>query len=397
MNSAYRIYCVSMAVFLMLSTKMAVAAPDEFKYGKLLGYPAGDEMANDYIIRFRVGGFSGKQLVKRGTTKTTIKPSEAPQKVTSAIRNDWPSEFNPEQLLNNSPMMALILIQGNNIVYESYQYGTSASSTFNSESMAKTLTALVIGVLLDEGLIKSLDNPISEYVPEFIDVWFGKNTIKNLLQMQCGLDGASAGATGARYANIKFGPTASLGAPALNLYEYIKKLPMTSQPGTQWVYDPVCSDALSMVVTKVTGKLLAEVFQEKIWGKLETEHPAYWAKATATEITSGANQFWAKPHDYAKIAILLANQGSFNGKQIISTKYMNALTNDYVRQPNTRYGAYTYQTWKHTSESGASANGYLGQRIIFDTVTKNIFISFSVDDHDKASQPFWKWFNQLKN
>ena len=210
--------------------------------------------------------------------------------------------------------------------------------------------------------------------------------------MQCGLSGASAGATGGFYANIKYGPTAAAGPNARNLYEYMQTLPMTSQPGTAWAYDPVCSDALSMVITKVTGQLLATVFEEKIWKNIGSEHNAYWAKATNTEITSGANQFWAKSGDWAKIALLLVNRGEFKGVQVVPQAYIDSLISDYVRRPNTRFGAYGYQTWKQTNEPGASAAGFLGQRIWFDPESKSAMIVFAVDENEKDSQPFWRWF-----
>jgi CubicO group peptidase (beta-lactamase class C family) len=383
---------LSSLVILGASSFQATGAPNELAYGKLSGYPAGPAMHHDYGASLRVGGFSGKRLEKIGGVKTTVRSAEKIQIIPRELRSEWPIEFDPNELLKNNPIMSLTLIKNGAIVYEKFQYDTGSSSTFNSESMAKTLTALVIGVLLDEGKIKSLSDRLDSYVPEFKDGWFGSNTIRDLLQMQCGLSGASAGATGGFYANIKYGPTAAAGPNARNLYEYMQTLPMTSQPGTAWAYDPVCSDALSMVITKVTGQLLATVFEEKIWKNIGSEHNAYWAKATNTEITSGANQFWAKSGDWAKIALLLVNRGEFKGVQIVPQAYVDSLISDYVRRPNTRFGAYGYQTWKQTNEPGASAAGFLGQKIWFDPESKSAMIVFAVDENEKDSQPFWRWF-----
>lgn len=212
--------------------------------------------------------------------------------------------------------------------------------------------------------------------------------------MRCGLSDSSAGPTGGRYANIKYGPTGSQGPEARNLCEYIQTAPTGLFQGFNYVYDPRCSDALSMIVSKATGKLLAEVFEEKIWRKIGSEQPSYWAKASNTNITSGANQFWAKPSDWTKIALLLVNRGKINGKQIISEAYMNAMTKDVVTRNSS--GSYGYQTFTSRYDSSAWANGYLGQRIYFDSQTKSVMIVFALDEHDANSVPFWNAFRKSK-
>ena len=195
---------LSSLVILGATSLHATAAPNELAYGKLSGYPAGPEMHHDYGMSRRVGGFSGKRLEKTGNVKTSVLPAQEIQRIPRELRSEWTREFDPEELLRNNPIMSLTLIKNGVIIFEKFQYDTGPSSTFNSESIAKTLTALVIGVLLDEGKIKSLSDPLHVYIPEFKDGWFGNNTIRDLLQMRCGLSGASAGATGGFYANIKY-------------------------------------------------------------------------------------------------------------------------------------------------------------------------------------------------
>lgn len=370
----------------------AQPAPSEEKYGKGYDYPAGWTMGQDYITMNRVGGFSGKRIEKRGTEKTLISPSENPISVEKQLTDQWNGRFNPNKLLETNPIMSLILIKDNKIIYESYQYETSSESTFNSESMAKTLTSLTIGVLLGEGKINNLDDSLSKYVPEFIGTKFGDNSIKQLLQMKCGLKDPTVGKNGAPYANKKYGTTGAEGPDAVNLYDYFKSVPTTFFKTYQ--YDSRCTDALSMVITKITGKLLAEVFEEKIWRNIGSEKPAYWAKATKTDITSGANQFWASPADWSKIAILLANKGKINDLQVIPEAYMNAMIEDTVSRSGG--GSYGYQVFLTSSGGAVWANGYLGQKIYFDNTTKSAMLTFSVDEHNGDVLDFWEWFRKSK-
>jgi len=387
------IYLLLLVALVMVASN-AFSAPDEYKYGKGMNYPSGDTMGGDYITHNRVGGFSGKKIEKPGTEKTKINSADTPYEIRRRVRAEWPAELNPDDLIQSNPIMALILIKDDTVIFEKYQYETGPESIFNSESMAKTLTALVIGVLLDEGKISSLNDSVDSYIPEFKNIKFGKNTIKNLLQMRCGLSDISAGPTGGRYANIKYGPTGARGPEARNLYEYIQAAPTGVFQGYQYAYDPRCSDALSMLVSSITGKLLAEVFEEKIWRRIGSAHPSYWAKATNTNITSGANQFWAKPVDWIKIASLLVNKGKFNGQQIISESYVTSLTKDVVNRNSS--GSYGYQTFTSRFDTSAWANGYLGQKIYFDSSTKSAMITFGVEEHDINSVPFWNIFNKLK-
>lgn len=386
-----KIFCLLSSIFF---SNFSIAAPDEESYGKLKGYPPGFSMGSDYSKHFRVGGFSGKQLEKPGTEKTKIQASDKPIQVERENKIKWTSDINPDELIASNPIMALILIKDNKIVFESFQYDTGLNSTFNSESIAKTLTALVIGTLLDEGKIRSLGDRVDFYIPEFKEIPFGKNSIKNLLQMRCGLTDISAGPTGGRYANIKYGPTGGRGPAALNLYDYMQTTTTSMFIGFQYAYDPRCTDVLSMIISKVTGKLLAEVFEERIWNKIGAEYPAYWAKATNTDITSGANQFWAKPSDWAKVANLMVNKGSYNGQQIISEAYVSAMTKDVVSRESS--GSYGYQTFTSRFDTSAWANGYLGQRIYFDSTKKSAMIVFAVDEHESKTHSFWNKFRVMK-
>lgn len=378
---------------------IASAAPREQLYGKNEGYPSSPTMRGQYTEANRVGGFSGKRVLQtEGVSRVVNSPwSDA---VNLEKRNvDWGFIRDPAALLKNNSIMALLLIRDGKIVFEDYQYETSRKSHFNSESITKTLTALAIGRLVQDGLV-DMETTVDTYVDEFKGKWFGRNTIKTLLKMQCGISGVGAGSTGGPYASLKFGNTMSYG-PSVNLYDYFANvISQQAVPGRDWEYDPRCSDALSMVVSRVSGKNLGEYFQEKFFSVLKNEYPAYWTKAEKTDIVSGANQFWASSADWAKLAILLANKGTYKDMALVPEKWIDSMLADATRTSNkSRFmRSYGYQVWVDESAPGAGlALGFLGQRLYFDTRTKSAMIIFGLDDeHHGKTVGFWDWFKDAK-
>ena len=117
----------------------------------------------------------------------------------------------PQDLLKRHAIMAIALIKDGRIVFEKYQYGTSASSLFDSRSIAKHITGLTIGMALEAGKISSLDVPMATLVPQFARSPLGVATVRQTLQMQCGhafkwVDDGSPDASAALYAQVKLLP-----------------------------------------------------------------------------------------------------------------------------------------------------------------------------------------------
>ena len=177
------------------------------------------------------------------------------------------SGFNSfDEWAEQSQTTALIFIRRDTIVYEKYFNGFSRDSYFHSQSVAKSFISFLIGAAIDGGLIKSVDEPITQYVPELIkrDPRFEKITIKNLLEMRSGI----------KY-NTDFLPFINIHAPwndeVIGYYHpnlrkiLLEELEVESEPGEAFEYNNYNTSYLGLIIERATGKTVSKYLEEKLW------------------------------------------------------------------------------------------------------------------------------------
>jgi len=309
----------------------------------------------------------------------------------------------PQDLLNRHAIMAMALVKDGKIVFEKYQFGTSHESLFDSQSIAKHLTGLSIGVAVDAGKISSLDTAMATLVPQLSRSPLGGATVRQTLQMQCGHafkweDDGGPESSAALYAQARY---AVAGKGGRNLYSYYEGL-KGNTPGQVFTYDPHCTDSLSMLVTQLSGQPLRQYFEDNIWQKLQPTHPAVWLSPSQhPELTTGASSFYASLGDYALLAQMVIDGGRLHGQTILSGNWIRRMTQDTVpvaKSENENFKRYGYQTWVRTDESGSwfAGLGNHGQRFYIDPKNRSAMLIFALDfDHIKDSDKFWEWFRKI--
>jgi CubicO group peptidase (beta-lactamase class C family) len=255
-----------------------------------------------------------------------------------------PKELNGipfDKYLEENKTVAFLIIKNDTIQYEKYFKGHDKQSIVPSFSMAKSVTSILIGFAIDEGLIKSVDEPITTYIPELTKNGFDKVTIKHLLQMTSGIKFNEI------YVN-PFGDAASF-YYGLNLRKVIGKMKLKSEPGKKFEYVSGNTQLLGLVLERsLKGKTITNYLQEKIWTPLGMEYDASWSidrKKNGLEKTFCCIN--ARARDFAKIGRLYLNNGSWNGKQIISQNWVEESTT--VDTTNGGVVFYKYQWWLPTS------------------------------------------------
>lgn len=270
-----------------------------------------------------------------------------------------------DKLLEAHKTVAFLIIKNDTIQYEKYFKGYSQESIIPSFSMAKSVTSILIGCAVDEGLIESIDEPITHYIPELKKNGFEKVTIKHLLQMTSALDFSE------NYFN-PFGEAASF-YYGRNLKREVAKLKLKGTPGQSFEYVSGNSQLLGLVLERALKvKTVTQYFQEKIWTPLEMEYDASWSidkKKDGTEKTFCCIN--ARARDFAKIGRLYLNKGNWNGKQIVSEKWVEASTKVDTTEGSAK--AYQYQWWLPSTTGDFMAQGILGQYIYVDP-SRNIVI-----------------------
>lgn len=366
---------------------LAWAEPDEALLGKSQNYPTGNARTW-YSNPNRVGAWSAlhtvpgiqTRLVSRATDVKPLPKVGQPPAIAYRYRNIG---YSLAEYLERQRATGLLVLKNGEIVAEHYRYGRQDDARFLSFSMAKSVTALLVGAALARGHIASLDDTAETYVKALAGSPYGATTVRHLLRMSSGLtfteryDGsddisrlsrASAGVTGA-------------GTPV----EVLRSITDRHSPaGQKFVYASAETDVLGRILTAATGKNMGELTQSWLWQPLGAEHDAYWRiGADGQEQAYGA--FNASLRDWARLGLMLANDGKVDNQQIIARDYLLEAT-DPARQSEafkprkaTPYFGYGFQFWlMPLKERTFAMQGIHGQTMYIQPATGIVMVLTSV-------------------
>jgi CubicO group peptidase (beta-lactamase class C family) len=255
---------------------------------------------------------------------------------------------------------AFVVIHDKKIVHEEYWDGASDSTHSNSFSVAKSIVSLLIGCLVDEGKIKSLDQSVTDYLPGFKYTNGFKLRIKDLLTMSSGIDWDE------EYSSL-FSPTTKAYYGS-HLEDQMLGLSVKREPGKVFNYQSCDTQLLSMIIEKITEKTLSEFASEKLWKPLGAEHPALWSLDHTGGIEKAYCCFNSTATDFARIGQMVLDSGQFNNQQIVSKSYMKEATSPakwLKGEDGKSQDSYGYQFWMLTYKAHkiVYARGVLGQYI----------------------------------
>ena len=269
-----------------------------------------------------------------------------------------------EDYLAKNKTVAFLIIQDDTIKYENYFNKYNDSSIVASFSMAKSVASMLIGCAIDDGLIQSVDDPVTKYIPELKKNGFDKVTIEHLLQMTSGLDFNES------YFN-PFGDAATF-YYGRRLEKNIFKLKLKTKPGTQFEYNSGNPQILGLILQRVLkDKSITAYLQEKIWSKIGMEYDASWSLDKKNGLEKTFCCINARAIDFAKLGKLYLQKGRWNDKQIIPEQWVEKSTQLDTSKGSASY--YQYQWWLPTQTGDFMAQGILGQ-FIYVNPSKNLII-----------------------
>ncbi|HEY9125320.1 MAG TPA: serine hydrolase [Bacteroidales bacterium] len=234
------------------------------------------------------------------------------EKATGYNCKDVPKNY--QDIMFRLQTHAFLVVQHGKIVHEQYFGNFNDTCISNSFSVAKSIIGLLVGCALDDSLIKSLDEPVWHYLPTFNDSMGKALSIRHLLTMSSGLDWDE------RYTS-PFSPTTKA-YYGNDLKKLILERKITEQPGKKFRYLSANTQLLAFILEKATGKSVSEYASEKIWRPLGASKDALWSLDNANGNEKAYCCFNAIARDFARIGQLVLNKGRWNGKQIISEKYI---------------------------------------------------------------------------
>lgn len=372
--------------------------PDAERLGMKQGYP----VCAQALTRpeCRVGTWSANEKV---AASSLVSPSDDPMPLprwedAPAISYRWGfSSKTLDDFMADTKTTGLMVIKDGRVVAERYQYGRQPDMRFRSFSMAKTFTAMLVGIAHGKGLIRSLDDKAADYWPEIAPSAYGQTTLRNLLRMSSGVPFRELYTWTPDddiwlWGRVLFLPE-NRNRPE-KIAEYLNtKTTRELEQGQRFKYATIETEILGRVLSRAAGMSITQITQEWLWKPMGAESEARWLLAGADQGEGTGGSFNATLRDYARFGVLLANDGLRGHAQIIPREFLLDAT-DAARQPaafRPRHATpgmgYGYQTWiAPFKERTFALQGIHGQHIMVQPKSGIVMVQTSVNDQPSGRQ-----------
>lgn len=316
----------------------------------------------------------------------TIREVARSGNVSPLIKNEKPLNFDyqfngqtytSEAFLDRTYTNALLIMKEGKVVYENYRNNTRPDTHFMAWSMTKSLTSILVGIAFEQGLIKSLDDDITDYLPELKSGAFKGVTVRQVLGMRSGVDYEE------RYDFANPGVAAKNHILALvkNVARFVepaKTIKRKHSPGEVFEYKTIDTAVLGLLLERVTGQHVAAYMAQYLWEPLGAEANGFFIMdgqpGVGREFTGAG--YNATMRDFARVGAMMLNQGYFNGKQIVPADWVELSTVSVGPEDNVD-GGYGYQWWTMANSDAYSAIGLQGQYIYVDEASQTVIVKLS--------------------
>lgn len=308
------------------------------------------------------------KVVKRGAEVFPL-PVGTPIDPTFEIKG---THYTVASYMEASRASGVLVIKDGKIILERYGLGRSPDDRWTSFSVAKSVTSTLAGAAVRDGFIKSLDDPVSRYVPEMKGSAYDDVTVRHLLTMTSGVKWNED------YTDLK-SDVAQVGLsilePGVNpVVSYMRRLPRAVPPGTRFNYSTGETDLAGIVVSKAVGKPLSQYLSEKIWAPFGMEQDAIWVEDVAGHERGGCCMSMTL-RDYGRIGMFMLGGGMAGGEKVLPDGWREEATRSHIAvdPANPAAGGYGYFWWVNT-RGGYEAAGIFGQSIVTFPVDRLVIV-----------------------
>ena len=373
------------AAFLVLASAAVPvsAAPDEEKLGKSEGYPLCPLASLVPVAEVCLVGMLSHfdtlvpaRKIAKGSAVFELKRPANERKISYKYQD---RSGDTDSYQDHTRNTGLLVLKGDTIVVERYQYDRKPTDRMQSYSMAKTVVAMLVGIAIADKKIGSVEDRADQYLPQLKGHPYGETKLRDLLTMSSGVkfsedyDGKDDVSVLARKTLYGLGPG--------GLDSVLSFTERANRPGTKFYYASAETQVLGLVLRAAVGYTLSEYLSEKIWRPMGAEADASWL-VDAGGYELGYMGINATLRDWGRLGLLLANYGKLNDKQIIPEQWVRDATR--VQAPHlavgtaTKFNGYGYQTWLVDNEGKFALLGVRGQGVFVDPKSKVVVVITAV-------------------
>lgn len=286
-----------------------------------------------------------------------------------------------KQYFEEGRLSSFLVIRNDTVIYRKFALGYSDTTLSTTYSIAKTMVSVMLGKALEEGKIKSLNDHLTQYVPELkSNPAYRDITLMHLLSMKSGLKFSEAGGN---YISAVLSDDAKYYYTD-DVKKELLKVKLSDKPGAVWQYQSIDVLLLSWALENATGKSTAQYFQDKIWKKIGAEYAASWG-LDKTGFANSPSRFQATAIDLAKIGRLYLQKGAYKDQQVIPASWVDQSVhlNGGEKPATAKFwqktaGHYLWWLPQLSVNGDFSAEGTKGQRLYVDPLTHTIIVQLAV-------------------
>lgn len=291
-------------------------------------------------------------------------------------------EMSLTEALRQTHTNALLVMKDGHVVYEKYFNGSSEETRFIGWSMSKSITSILVGIALEEGAIHSLDDKVSNYLPNLKSTVFADVRIRDLLLQRAGTSYSENKLFGKP--DVDYLAEGSLFTHQRRFTDFSEVLHLKRKSASsknKFNYSTLNSALLGRVVEEASGMSLAQYTQSKLWQPAGMQYPAYWmldGKLGVGHAFAGGG-FGATLRDYARVGKMMLQKGLINDRQILTEKWVHESTHYPSMEPviGKAPRGYQYQWWTFLGTDIFEAVGIHGQTISVDPKTNTVIVKLS--------------------
>jgi CubicO group peptidase (beta-lactamase class C family) len=267
-----------------------------------------------------------------------------------------------DEFLRETDTLAFVVVHEDRLVHERYFDGSTRESLQTSFSVAKSFVSTLVGIAIDRGLIESIDDPVTDYLPELAarDPGFRQITLRHLLTMSSGIRYQEGGGFPWPFGDDVY---TYYGADLRDIA--LNRTRIAAPPGLGWQYNNYHPLLLGLVLERSTDMSVSDFMARRLWQPLGAEADATWnldsERSGFEKLESGLN---ARAVDYARFGLLFLHNGEWNGRRIVSADWVRAATGADEATDQAYYYGYRFFWWLDVERPGRFyAFGKYGQFI----------------------------------
>jgi CubicO group peptidase (beta-lactamase class C family) len=267
-------------------------------------------------------------------------------------------------------LAGVMVLQHGRVRLQRYAPGFGPEQRWTSFSVAKSVTSTLLGIALQRGDIRSLDDTLETYIPQLAQSAYAKVTVEQLLTMTSGVRWNEDYADPHSDVAQMYRSACENGQP--HVVSYLAKLPRQWPAGSHWNYNTAETDLLGILVQRATRQSLASFLSQTIWKPYGMASDAYWLKDECDGSDTGGSGLSATLVDYARIGQFMLGGGRIDGKPVIADAWMRGAMR-HLQDVDTPGRGYGYLWW--TDEDGSyAAIGIYGQMVYVDPARQLVIV-----------------------